>query len=1067
MEGQRDRRSSGVGKAVDHSIPTSHRHAFYMDTPAKKTLGRLLHGLITILGVTGIVGGRPITAFSQWPSVPANAEADAALHGVWFVDADRGWAVGDRGVIWRTTDGGRSWHPQPSGVNCRLDDIVFSRDGRIGLIVGGWTRPHTGETVGVVLRSDDGGNSWTVVPTPTLPTLFRVKLFNAQEGLALGVSSARHPWGTFRTTDGGRSWNALPLGTWGQLLAGDFSSLQQGVLAAHDGRLLHVYSDRAVPCRTAPVAARAVRAMAIYGSNGWLVGDRGLVMRTADAGANWQLVQNLTPDGAHQMMDFRAIAVLGDHCWIAGSPGSVIFHSADGGTTWQRNVTTVTVAIEDLCFLDERRGWAVGALGTILGTRDGGRTWWTMQSGGDRLAAMGFWPEPRSAPWEWLAWYGADQGYFIGWTFLAPTQAEDARNAAWHMERRTEEAVALAGGTVTCWAGPLPLPPAELNWSQQEILQQWNHASDGQAERQLEQHLVRQIRQWKCDVVIVPDADSEQQPLQSLLQHLVLRAVHRAADGTAYSELTSLGLEPWRVPKVVAVKMASKPGELSPLRVDATQLSATLGMSLGDLTTVCKGLVQADSLSGTSQWLGRFLLDLAPQTSTTTDVFSGSKYRAHGVRRPPTAPATADLERLSTVTQKRRNVERLLNAKQPFPGIPENWSSQIGDLVDGLPEATKAVLLYQLAQRYVELGQWELAAQVCERLVKECPQHDAARRAAGWLIACYASNEVAWRLRCQTGRQTSLVVPVSTDQGATGEQPKHDESAPQLQFQTVGGKAALQTPTTFRARQSLDMAQYVATHDPTLFDRPEVRFPWCVAQRTVGQNRQAEAYFDQLAATGMDAAWRASAQTEQWLRHGRGLPPKPLAVCIRAATPPYLDGDLRDEVWQRSQPIQLHSPRYDDQDWPCSAQLAYDDEFLYLAVQARHTPQDSYPSDKTVRQHDADLSKYDRVEFLFDTDRDYVSYYRLSVDYRGRPWDACWNDTTWNPTWYIASQDDGRSWTVEAAVAWQELADRPPRANQAWAFQIHRIAPRTGFQAWSSPAAPSILPQGFGILLFQ
>ena len=32
--------------------------------------------------------------------------ADAELTSICFVDADHGWAVGDRGVIWATSDGG-------------------------------------------------------------------------------------------------------------------------------------------------------------------------------------------------------------------------------------------------------------------------------------------------------------------------------------------------------------------------------------------------------------------------------------------------------------------------------------------------------------------------------------------------------------------------------------------------------------------------------------------------------------------------------------------------------------------------------------------------------------------------------------------------------------------------------------------------------------------------------------------------------------------------------------------------------------------------------------------------
>ena len=38
-----------------------------------------------------------------------NAVADARLNDVCFVDVRKGWAVGDRGAVWHTDDGGKTW----------------------------------------------------------------------------------------------------------------------------------------------------------------------------------------------------------------------------------------------------------------------------------------------------------------------------------------------------------------------------------------------------------------------------------------------------------------------------------------------------------------------------------------------------------------------------------------------------------------------------------------------------------------------------------------------------------------------------------------------------------------------------------------------------------------------------------------------------------------------------------------------------------------------------------------------------------------------------------------------
>ena len=47
---------------------------------------------------------------------------DAALTDVCFADAQNGWAVGDRGAIWHTADGGRNWRRQSAVGACRPEN---------------------------------------------------------------------------------------------------------------------------------------------------------------------------------------------------------------------------------------------------------------------------------------------------------------------------------------------------------------------------------------------------------------------------------------------------------------------------------------------------------------------------------------------------------------------------------------------------------------------------------------------------------------------------------------------------------------------------------------------------------------------------------------------------------------------------------------------------------------------------------------------------------------------------------------------------------------------------------
>ena len=120
-----------------------------------------------------------------------------------------------------------------------------------------------------------------------------------------------------------------------------------------------------------------------------------------------------------------------------------------------------------------------------------------------------------------------------------------------------------------------------------------------------------------------------------------------------------------------------------------------------------------------------------------------------------------------------------------------------------------------------------------------------------------------------------------------------------------------------------------------------------------------------------------------------------------------------------------------------------------------------------MRPRDGDLSAHDRVEVFLDIDRDYCTYYRLAVDERGWTNDSCWGDATWNPQWFVAARREKGRWTAEAAIPLAELTGRPPQPRDIWAVGVQRTVPGVGFQSWTTPAAVTVLPDGFGYMVFQ
>jgi hypothetical protein len=252
-----------------------------------------------------------------------------------------------------------------------------------------------------------------------------------------------------------------------------------------------------------------------------------------------------------------------------------------------------------------------------------------------------------------------------------------------------------------------------------------------------------------------------------------------------------------------------------------------------------------------------------------------------------------------------------------------------------------------------------------------------------------------------------------------------------------------------------------------LFASPAIRYPLAAVYRRQGHEAQAERLCV-LDHRGVDRdAWWNCARGERWLADRKGPPPRPLVSCIAVTERPHLDGRLDEPLWTKCKPITLASPPGDDRAWPATVRMAHDDQYLYLAVQCRQAPGAHYEATNERRIRDPDLSQHDRVDILIDIDRSYASYYQLTIDHRGWAADACCGDRSWNPKWFVAAQTTDGTWTAEAAIPLAELGARIVPGKTVWAVGLQRTVPGVGFQSWTTPAAPKVLPEGCGWVEFE
>lgn len=273
-----------------------------------------------LVGFALLLSLNPAFASGQWdwqfPKPQGNTLNDVSMP-----DAQTAYAVGAYGLIMKSTDGGNSWTKLQSPTDITLNGVLFL-NASTGWIVGQYGEDY----YSVIYRTDDGGQSWTE-QTPTEVSDIQYSIFNDvqfiddQHGWVCGSSNA-----LITTSDGGASWNYL--------------SVTDQYLEFDDVDFIDA-------------------------NTGWITGE-GSVFSTTDGGQNWTETTQYTGPGMIQFLS-------ADIGW--GVSGENPVKTEDGGSTWTSMDIGLYSDLLDLCFQDENTGVVVGAEGKVYSTTDGGQSW--------------------------------------------------------------------------------------------------------------------------------------------------------------------------------------------------------------------------------------------------------------------------------------------------------------------------------------------------------------------------------------------------------------------------------------------------------------------------------------------------------------------------------------------------------------------------------------------------------------------------------------------------------------------------------------------------------------------
>lgn len=977
-----------------------------------------------LLGLVCLVLGASVRHCDADP-IPKSWHADAELRDVFFVDHEFGWAVGDLGTIWHTQNGGEKWQLQPTNLQCQFNSVHFiSR--RHGWVAGGFGVPHTGRSVGVILETSDGGQTWKRLSGILLPWLTRVSFHTKQHGFAVGLATPLDPTGAWSTEDGGRTWTPIH-GVEGEHWVAAAFQGTEGVLVGQSGRRAWLKRNHLANSEVDASHAVSARSAAIVGEKiGFTAHTRPGI--TVDEGATWHPLDVLA-QGRLGDAQFHAIAAFREHVWMAGDPGTRVYHAHDFGRSFESTPSTAMLPLRSLYFQDAEHGWAVGSLGQILRTRDGGRSWRAQRGVGKRAAMLAIFPDERSIPWRLLTQASMAGEYRIHLVILATTQGSDEFACPTH--RTLQDAAQRIGVSAEVLTGFTV--DAETDHSVGELLRRWESRMPSALDH-LARQLTSAVRCWRPDVVVTAmPSQGEQKGIGDLVSKLVQDACELAAnDGSHSYQVTEMGLQPWTVSRLCGIKMlverdlqrATTDDEIN----EAAQRSARM-------------MGQVDE----GPWS---LVSLADGVTIGRDPFSGLNLPYESANRRKRTVRTIHLASQRQTARQRAHAKALLQSDASLVGQGAHRVEQALQLLNSFDEEAAGALLYQLAQSSAEQGDLRTSDSILKQFAEKYPQHALVDAALMKLVCSYSSAELRWMLD-RSDPEDPLVQFASAEELIS-----ESKEAFNARIAQIAAQVTSQQSPPHPWKQGLELGRRLKSQRPHLHAEPRVVFPVAAMTRLDGQDQALTSFYRRMMALPTNNPWRRRAAAELALLEGSK---EPDLVCPFSAQKPYLDGKLDDECWRNAATTSLGTATT-GADSPSTALAIYHDgSHLYVAAQCRKVPGARYLPPRRPRPRDATLET-DRIRLRFDTNRDYVSWFELEVDQRGWTRDSLVGQTHWNPTYFVASSMDETSWTLEMAIPLEELAGGELRTDAIWAVGFSRLVPSERIEHWN-PANVSNLPR--------
>lgn len=309
--------------------------------------------------------------------------------GIWANYKGEVWMVGKYSSILYSPDFGKTWSDQIPAAKQTMLKPSFA-DEFVGMV---------GASDGTILRTTNSGAKWERIAFPLTEHFYGMEMVDDQVAVA-GSKSGK----VFLTLNQGKTWQTV-----GQNL-GPISDLKafnqyEIIVTTEKGKIFKTTNSGADWSLVYYNATDHLVAIEFIDHlTGWATGWNGKLLSTHDGGSTWTILYN---DKLNKFSDVHFTSPL-EGWMISSNITDTIWHSLNGGQTWQKNLLPVKTSWRGISFMNPGTGWMAGGTdgsGYVLRTDNGGSSWYTTHQSPDALTGVFAIPGQETV---WAVGYGGN-----------------------------------------------------------------------------------------------------------------------------------------------------------------------------------------------------------------------------------------------------------------------------------------------------------------------------------------------------------------------------------------------------------------------------------------------------------------------------------------------------------------------------------------------------------------------------------------------------------------------------------------------------------------------------------